>query len=151
FRLADPSADRLVTLRDLVCHRTGVGSHDLLWYHAAWSQREAVRRIGRVPVDLQFRSSFQYQSTMVAAAGFALEAALGDAKPGEGFGREHIPQPRGMTQTFCPTTEAKAEDRATPHRRNGAGEVKPIPWYEVKVPDPAGSIVSCAADLCRWA
>src|SRR5262249_8252603 len=52
FRLADPSADRLVTLRDLVCHRSGLGSHDLLWYRAAWSQREAVRRIGRLAPNL---------------------------------------------------------------------------------------------------
>jgi CubicO group peptidase (beta-lactamase class C family) len=34
FRLSDPAADGKVTLRDLVSHRTGVDTHDLLWYHA---------------------------------------------------------------------------------------------------------------------
>src|SRR5262249_1591855 len=36
FRLADPLADRDVTLRDLLCHRTGLGRNDLLLYHAPW-------------------------------------------------------------------------------------------------------------------
>ena len=31
FHLSDPLADRDVTFRDLVTHRTGLGSHDLLW------------------------------------------------------------------------------------------------------------------------
>jgi CubicO group peptidase (beta-lactamase class C family) len=152
FRLADPSADRLVTLRDLVCHRTGLGTHDLLWYRAAWSPRDAVRRIGRVQPDLQFRSSFQYQSTMVAAAGFALEAALGKGATWEGFVRENILEPLGMKRTYFTTKEAFAEkDRATPHREDRAGKLRPIDWYETKEPDPAGSIVSCARDLCQWA
>ncbi len=37
FRLADPLADRAVTLRDLLCHRTGLSSQDWLWHHAPWS------------------------------------------------------------------------------------------------------------------
>ena len=31
FRLSDPLADRDVTLRDLLCHRTGLAANDLLW------------------------------------------------------------------------------------------------------------------------
>ena len=34
FHLGDPLADREVTLRDLVCHRTGLRGHDLLWYRS---------------------------------------------------------------------------------------------------------------------
>ncbi len=31
FRLSDELADREVTLRDLLCHRTGMPRHDMLW------------------------------------------------------------------------------------------------------------------------
>ncbi len=157
FRLADPSADRLVTLRDLLCHRTGLGSHDLLWYRAAWSPRDAVRRIAHVPPDLQFRSSFQYQSTMVTAAGLALEAVLGKAEnvkdaSWSGFIRKEILEPLGMSRTYFTTQEARRQkDLATPHQRKPDGKVVPINWYETREPDPAGSVVSCARDLCQWA
>jgi len=156
FRLADPSADRLVTLRDLVCHRTGLGSHDLLWYRAAWGQREAVRRIGRIPPDLQFRCSFQYQTTMVAAAGYAVEAVLAQdktckEKTWEDFVHERILQPLGMKLTYCTIKEAlEQKDLATPHRERKE-ELVAIDWYKMEEPDPAGSIVSCARDLCQWA
>jgi CubicO group peptidase (beta-lactamase class C family) len=152
FRLFDPSADRLVSLRDLVCHRTGLGSHDLLWYRAAWSQRDAVRRIGRVAPDLQFRSSFQYQTTMVAAAGYAVEAVLGKGATWEGYVRKIITHPLDMNRTFFTTKEAFAhKDVATPHRENREEKLKPVAWYEYGEPDPAGSIISCARDLCSWA
>jgi CubicO group peptidase (beta-lactamase class C family) len=152
FRLFDPSADRLVTLRDLVCHRTGLGSHDLLWYRAAWSPRDAVRRIGRVPPDLPFRSSFWYQSTMVAAAGYALEAVLGKDGSWAGFVREKITERLGMKRTFFTTKEAfEQKDLATPHRENREDKLVSVPWYELKEPDPAGSVISCARDLCQWA
>jgi len=39
-RLADPLADAEVTLRDLLTHRTGVASHDFLWYRSPLSPEE---------------------------------------------------------------------------------------------------------------
>ena len=32
FRLSDPLADQNITIRDLLCHRTGLSRHDLLWF-----------------------------------------------------------------------------------------------------------------------
>ena len=43
FRLSDPLADADVRLRDLACHRTGLGRHDVLWYRSPWTQEEIVR------------------------------------------------------------------------------------------------------------
>jgi CubicO group peptidase (beta-lactamase class C family) len=149
FRLADPSADRLVTLRDLVCHRTGLGSYDLLWYHAPWDQHEAIRRIARLAPERQFRSSFQYQSTMVAAAGYAAAAAA--KQPWQDFVQKRILDPLQMRRTFLTTAEAmKQPDLATPHRRHRHNVIKVENWYQMKEPDPAGSIASCASDLCKW-
>src|SRR5262249_25270035 len=71
FRLSDPLADREVRLRDLLCHRTGLGQHELLWYRAPWSPEEAVRRAGLLPLQAPFRTRLVYQSTMVTAAGLA--------------------------------------------------------------------------------
>src|SRR5439155_12330077 len=56
FRLSDPLADQNVTLRDIVCHRTGLDRHDALWYGSPWGREEIIRRIGRVKLNASFRS-----------------------------------------------------------------------------------------------
>jgi CubicO group peptidase (beta-lactamase class C family) len=96
---------------------------------------------------------------MVAAAGYAIEAALAKVETREKkdetwekFVRERILGPLGMTRTYCTIGEAKQRDNAaTPHRRDRKRVIRVIDWYEPSFPDPAGSIVSCARDLCQWA
>ncbi len=149
FHLADPLADANVTLRDLVTHRTGLSGHDLLWYCSPWSREEIIRRIGRAPLKHSFRSTFQYQSIMFTVAGAAVESASGSKW--EEFIQKRIFDPLGMKSANCTTTAAEtAPDRASPHRRNGRGELEVIPWYSMPHPDPAGSINASARDLSRW-
>jgi CubicO group peptidase (beta-lactamase class C family) len=166
FHLSDPSADALVTLRDLVTHRTGVGPHELLWYRAPWSQEETIRRIGKVKLEYPFRSGFRYQTTMFTAAGWAVGTASGacqrprtgvitdPARPLSGwadFVQTRILDPLDMKNTSLTTTKALASaDHASPHRLNSAGQLEVIPWYRIDKPEPAGSANSCARDLCQW-
>jgi CubicO group peptidase (beta-lactamase class C family) len=149
FRLADPLANADVRLRDLMCHRTGLGGHHLLWYGAPWSPEEAVRRAGKLPLDRPFRSAFQYQSTMFTAAGLAVARVSG--APWQDVMKKRLFGPLGMKGTVCTSTEALASpDCAEPHKRNGRGEVVPMPRYVMEAPDPAGSVHSSARDLARW-
>src|SRR5262249_57330656 len=116
FRLADPLADANVTLRDLVCHRTGVGPHEFLCYRAPWGVEEQIRRIGRVPLGKSFRSTFQYQNAMFLAAGEAVAAASGVSW--KEFVEKRILGPLEMKASCCTTAEAlRVPDRASPHRR----------------------------------
>jgi CubicO group peptidase (beta-lactamase class C family) len=149
FRLADPLADANVTLRDLVCHRTGVRGHDLLWYRSPWTQEEVIRKIGRVKPDGPFRASFLYQSTMFTAAGHAVASASG--MPWGDFVRARIFAPLGMSGANLTTDEAeKAADHASPHRKDPSGQASVIPWYRINVPEPAGSVNAGARDLAKW-
>jgi CubicO group peptidase (beta-lactamase class C family) len=149
FRLADPLADANVTLRDLVCHRTGVRGHDLLWYRSPWTQEEVIRRVGRVKPDGPFRASFHYQSTMFTAAGHAVASA--SRMPWGDFVRTRIFTPLGMTGANLTTDEAdRAPDRASPHRKDRSGRALVIPRYRIDVPEPAGSVNAGAGDLARW-
>ena len=149
FRLADPLADADVRLRDLLCHRTGVDSHDLLWYRAPWSQEEMIRKAGRLKPSRPFRTAFQYQSVLFSAAGQAAAAAAG--RSWQDLVHERIFRPLGMTSTTVTSAEsAKVRDRASPHKKTAAGKVVPLPWYDFKEPNPAGSVSSTARDLARW-
>src|SRR5215470_13567980 len=149
FRLSDPLADREVRLRDLVTHRTGLASHDMLWYHAAWPPEEAVRRAGRLPLDHPFRTAFQYQTSMFTAAGLAVASTA--KMPWDRFIEKRLFVPLGMTTAGCTTNTIKTEDRASGHRLNGRGEVEPLAeWYPLTEPEPAGSIHASARDLAQW-
>jgi CubicO group peptidase (beta-lactamase class C family) len=150
FRLADPLADQSVTLRDLVCHRTGLGRHDLLWYRAPWSLEESVRRIGHVKLSHPFRSTYEYANIPYTTAGFAVAAASGSTW--HDFVQTRIFDPLGMSgAVFTSSAVQQAPDHASPHQRDREGQVKVIPWY----PDDqqirgAGSIKAGARDLSKW-
>src|SRR5262245_11675358 len=75
FHLSDPLADANLTVRDLVCHRTGLARHDVLWYGSPYSREEILRRVGLIKLDRPFRSTYQYQNIMFLAAGQAAGAA----------------------------------------------------------------------------
>jgi CubicO group peptidase (beta-lactamase class C family) len=149
FHLSDPLADRDVTLRDLVTHRTGLGSHDKLWYRAPWKPEEMVRRTCLLPLDRPFRSGFQYQSTMFTAAGLA--AASAAKAPWPDLVRRRLLEPLEMSGASVTTTEAeKAADHATPHRRGADGKPLVIDWCPMEEPNPAGSLNATARDLGHW-
>jgi CubicO group peptidase (beta-lactamase class C family) len=148
FRLADPLADENVTLRDLLSHRTGVDSHDLLWFRAPWGQKETIRRAGKLRPSRGFRAAFQYQSVLYSAAGQAGAAAAGASW--QDLMHRRVLSPLAMTRTTVTSAEtAKLSDRATPHRRTAAGKVVKLPWYEFPEGNPAGSVCSCARDLAN--
>jgi CubicO group peptidase (beta-lactamase class C family) len=149
FHLADPLADAGVTLRDLLTHRTGLASHDFLWYRAPWPLEDIVHRAGRLPLERPFRTAFQYQSVMFAAAGLAAGRAAGDSW--DALVRKRLFEPLGMASARCTTpTAAEAPDRATPHRPDRDGRLRVIPWYVQAEPNPAGSVHASARDLAAW-
>ncbi len=149
FRLADPLADRDVTIRDLLCHRTGLARHDLLWYRAPWSPEEAVRRLAFVEPSSSFRSRYEYANLPYLAAGLALSAAA--EKPWPDFLRQRLFEPLGMKEVVFTRAEAlAAADHATPHQPGAAGP-EAIDWYDDdRQLRASGSIKTSARALSQW-
>jgi CubicO group peptidase (beta-lactamase class C family) len=150
FHLSDPLADREVRLRDLLCHRTGLGRHEFLWYRAPWSVEESVRRMAHLEQHTSFRSTFEYNNLGYLAAGLAITQAAGHPWPE--VVQKRLLDPLEMKATvFTRSAALKASDHATPHRRTRDGKVVPIPWY----PDDtqvraSGSLKGSARDLSQW-
>lgn len=150
FRLDDPLADRQVALRDLLCHRTGLGRHDLLWYRAPWSVEESVRRLAFLPRSTSFRSTYEYNNLAYLAAGLAIASAA--KKPWHEFVRARLLEPLGMSHVVFTSGEAqKRTDHASPHGHDAKGEVVSIPWYnDDRQIRASGSIKASVRDLSRW-
>ena len=150
FRLSDPLADRDVTLRDLLCHRTGLAANDLLWRYAPWSLEESVRRMAYLEPNHSFRSAYEYNNLGYIAAGLAVGSAA------KSSWREDVQKrlldPLGMTgAVFTRSAALKAADHASPHRRNADDKIEVISWYndddQVR---GSGSIKAGVRDLGRW-
>lgn len=149
FRLYDRRAGELVTIRDLLSHRTGVGGHDFLWYRAPWSQAESIRRIGQMPPSGPFRGSFYYQSIMYMAVGQIVGKHHRDSWAG--FVRENLLDPLAMSQTHLTYADGqKQKDHASGHRRQANGKVEVSSWYSQNEPNSAGSICLSGNDLAKW-
>jgi CubicO group peptidase (beta-lactamase class C family) len=149
FRLSDPLADAHVTVRDLVCHRTGLPRHDMLWYRSPYTREDILRRIGNAKLTASFRSTYQYQNICFLAAGEAVRAASG-APSFEAFVRERLLTPLGMERTNLSHRDAQADpDHASPHQRV-KGKVRVTPWLDFDSIAPAGTMNSCAREMAAW-
>ncbi|MEZ6140209.1 MAG: serine hydrolase [Zavarzinella sp.] len=149
FTLSDPITTKLVTIRDLLSHRTGVGSYDLLWYYENCAHDELFKRMSRLPMhSSDFRSRMQYQSTMYTLAG-EIAGACDQTTWAESL-QTHLLQPLGMKNTYTlPPTRENYSKRAVGHYlRND--KLETATDYPFSQPDAAGSIHSTIEDAAKW-
>jgi CubicO group peptidase (beta-lactamase class C family) len=149
FRLADPWVTRELTLRDLLCHRSGLPAHagDLL-EDLGYGRAEILRRLRFVKPASSFRSRYAYTNFGFTAAAVAGARAAG--KSWEDLAAEKLYRPLGMKSTSSRYADyASAANRAHLHVRSGG---KWVARY-ARDPDaqsPAGGASSTARDLARW-
>jgi len=149
FHVADTNTDALITLRDLVSHRSGIGRHDELWDETDWPREELLRRILSMPPARPIRTGYIYNNLMFVAAGEAVGAAA--KSTWEDFIRTRIFTPLGMTHSRITFAEWNAADHATGHRwdaANARAVVEPFTNYDAIA--PAGTIKSSALDMAQW-
>jgi CubicO group peptidase (beta-lactamase class C family) len=150
FQLYDPYVTFDFRIRDLLSHRSGLGtfSGDLLWYGTPYSREEIVRRARFLKPAGAFRARYGYQNLMFIAAGEAVAAASGTSW--DGFVRERIFDPLGMTETVTSITALRQKPNvATPHARLG-GEWRTFPWANWDSMAAAGGIISSVSDMAKW-
>jgi len=148
FELYDPYATRELTVRDLLCHRSGLERGDLLWYGSALNRDEILRRVRYLKPSWSFRSLFGYQNIMFLAAGQILPSVSG--KDWDTFVKARIFKPLGMTSTNTSIKDLAGLDNvATPHAKIDE-KVEIIPWRNIDNIAPAGAINSNAVDMAQW-
>ena len=147
FHLADPCADSLVTLRDIVSHRTGLSRHDELWDNSPWSREEILHKVAAIKPSRPIRAAYQYNNIMFMAAGDVVAAA--SKTTWDDFVRTRIFEPLGMTHTRTAFADWAPSDHATGHRF-----AKGVVSVQTALDDtnlgPAGAIKSSARDMAQW-
>jgi len=149
FRLYDKEAGEQLTPRDMVTHRSGLPRHDLLWYNNKSASREdLVRALAYLQPSAGLREKWQYNNLMFLTAGFLLETLTG--KSWEDAVRSLVFEPLSMKRSnFSVLESQKDSDFAYPYD-NSEKTIKKIPFRDITLIGPAGSINSSATEMANW-
>ena len=144
----DPYLTDQVTVRDLLAHRTGLRAANMSWALTGIDRAEVLRRARYLEAEAPLRTRMVYSNVGYAIAGEAIGAAAG--MPYEDVVRQRIFTPLGMRNTTIGHAGAeRSANRVMPHAMIG-GVQRPIPWRDIDVIAPAGSVNSSAADMAQW-
>ena len=136
------------TLRDMMCHRTGLPRHDYSWYGSTASRNDLLERVRYQEPTYELREKYQYNNFMFLAQGVMIEKITG--KSWEENMRERIFKPLGMNNTNLSVIDMeKSPDRSLAYS-SANNKIKAIPYRNIDAIGPAGSINSCAKDMANW-
>jgi CubicO group peptidase (beta-lactamase class C family) len=150
FELYDPYVSSEMTIRDLLCHRSGLAtfSGDLLWYGSNHSAEEVVQKAKGLEPAFSFRGGYGYQNVMFIAAGLIIEKVSGTSW--SDFVSQRILQPIGMKETLTSVTQfTPTTNKAEPHNTKN-GENYPIEWVNWDNVVAAGGIITSVHDFAKW-
>ena len=146
FALADPVATAQSTPRDMVTHRTGMARHDMFWYGSGLDADQLFNGLRHLAPGAPFRSTWQYNNLLVAAAGRVTAAVSGESW--QDFTARRLLAPLGMTRTDF-SAEENDPRRAKPYEKI-EGRVHRIAFYDMRAIAPAGAINSTVADMLSY-
>ncbi|HCA80273.1 MAG TPA: serine hydrolase [Bacteroidetes bacterium] len=148
FQLSDPYVTRELTVRDLLCHRSGLSRGDNLWYLSSYTREEVLRRVRFLKPAWSFRSRYGYQNIMFLAAGEMIPSVT--SKSWDDFIADRLFKPLGMTKTSTSVKSLSGlDDVATPHDRIDT-VMQPVRWPNFDNVGSAGAVNSCVEDMAQW-
>ena len=150
FQLYNPYVSAEMTIRDLLCHRSGLKtfSGDLIWYGSTHSRNDVIRRARYLKPTFGFRAGYGYSNIMFLTAGQLIEATTGTTW--DEFIKTQILDPLGMSHTNTTIRDfGKNKNIVMGHAKADSSQV-PIPWVNWDNIAPAGSINSSVSDMSKW-
>ncbi len=151
FAMYDPYVTHELTVRDLLVHRSGLGlgAGDLLWWPpSSYDRKEIARRIRFIPLATSFRSAYAYDNVLYLIAGETIEAVSGQSW--EEFVRGRILAKVGMSRSDVRHAGAGEKGNVAATHAEVNDTVRVIAPFLSDNTNPAGGIMSGAADMAKW-
>ncbi|MES2627658.1 MAG: serine hydrolase [Bacteroidota bacterium] len=139
-----------VTVRDMMCHRTGLARFDFSWYIFNSVNRDSLLdRVKYMEPNEALRSKWQYNNFMFLAQGMIAEKLTG--KTWEQNIKERFFDPLGMERANTSITALAADaDASFPYKTDIDGNIEKTEFYNISGMGPAGSINASANDMAKW-
>jgi CubicO group peptidase (beta-lactamase class C family) len=147
FRLHDPVATERVTVRDLLCHHSGLPRHDWIWIPADLSRAEMMTALRHLELSRDIRTEFQYNNLAYNAAGIVIERISGASL--EEFIRTRLTDRLHMPVGFSAEDYAAAIEPAVPYLVERDDERRRSKFFPIPT-TAAGAIVTSISAITNW-
>lgn len=139
-----------ITLRDMMCHRTGLPRHDYSWYLFNTPSKDSLlMRIKYMEPTAELRQTWQYNNFMFMAQGVLIEKLTG--KTWEQNVKEKIFTPLGMKMSDLSIKDLeKSSDASLGYVVKKDSIIKKTDYYDISGMSPAGAINSNVNEMANW-
>src|SRR5689334_19998024 len=150
LELYDPVATELISLRDMLSHRSGLPRYDTMRFFVHFPREELVKRLRYLPPSHSFRDVYQYNNLMYTTAGYIASVIGGSTW--EQLVSERIFKPLGMTSSTVTVGEMQQRpDFASPHVLK-LDSPEPVAFYDYQRfgVGPNGAVNSSINDMLKY-
>jgi CubicO group peptidase (beta-lactamase class C family) len=146
FRLHDAVATDRITVRDLLCHHSGLPRHDWIHMPGDLSPAQMLAAMRYLEPSDDIRSTFQYQNLGYLVAGMVAERI--SAQSWTEFTRARLTDKLHMNVTFTVEDLAAAANAAVPYAMDGDTRLRAKLW-PIRT-TAAGGINTSIASIANW-
>lgn len=145
FRLHDAIASDRVTVRDLLCHHSGLPRHDWIWLPADLSPTQMLAAMRYLQPSEDIRNTFQYSNL-----GYLVASMVAERVSGQGWAEftRALTDKLHMDVTFTVEELAATDDAAAPYAMEGDTRLRSKLW-PVSV-TAAGGMSTSIASFANW-
>lgn len=150
LKIDDPTRAQEITIRDMMCHRTGLPRYDYSWYTFNSASKDSLlARLAYMKPTAGLRESWQYNNYMFLAQGMIAEKITGTTWE-ENMLKEFF-MPLGMKRSNTSLKGFTSDsDASFPYTVSKSGVIEKMDYFDISGMSPAGSINSTASDLTNW-
>jgi CubicO group peptidase (beta-lactamase class C family) len=152
FKMYDPYATAEFTVRDLLCHRSGLGlgAGDLMRYPDStdFTVKDIVHNLRYFKPVTSFRSQYAYDNCLYIVAGEVIARVAG--QPCEAFVEARLLKPLGMSRSATGFARLPDPTNVIDAHAPVEGKVQVVRRDLGTLSAAAGNIYSSAADLSKW-
>ncbi|SMD42953.1 CubicO group peptidase, beta-lactamase class C family [Aquiflexum balticum DSM 16537] len=150
LRFYNNEMNNLITIKDIMTHRTGLPRHDLSWYFFTTQSRDSLmQRIQYQEPFAKPRENWYYNNFMFLTQGVIAERITG--KTWEENIQEKFFDPLEMKTSNAVITGLKnGKDASFGYEVKNDSIIKKMDYYDIAAMGPAGSINSNVNEMSNW-
>jgi CubicO group peptidase (beta-lactamase class C family) len=150
LRFKNSEMNELITIRDIMTHRTGLPRHDISWYLFSTNSRDSLmQRIVYQEPFAKVRERWYYNNFMFLTQGVIAERITG--KSWEENIDQHFFQPLEMKTSSTVINGLKnGKDASFGYQVKNDSVIKKMDYYDIAAMGPAGSINSNVNEMSNW-